>query len=126
VTGDQTITDEYVGLVSAFLKAGATYVVSTLWTVESAATALFMVEFYQQLQAGQRPSTALKATQTWLKTATRQKLIKWLDAVMPSLSQQRSLRLVLEDLRELLDTMDDTEPPYHHPYHWAAFTISGL
>jgi CHAT domain-containing protein len=126
VTGDQTITDEYVGLVSAFLKAGVTYVVSTLWTVESAATTLFTVEFYQQLHTGQSPKAALKATQTWLKTATRKKLIEWLDAVMPKLSQQRSLKLVLEDLRELLNTMDDTKPPYDHPYYWAAFTISGL
>jgi CHAT domain-containing protein len=94
--------------------------------VESAATTLFTVEFYQQLHTGQSPKAALKATQTWLKTATRDQLIEWLNAVMPKLSQQRSQKLVLEDLRELLNTMDDTEPPYDHPYYWAAFTISGL
>jgi tetratricopeptide (TPR) repeat protein len=126
VTGDQTITDEYVGLVSAFLKAGATYIISTLWTVESAASALLIVEFYQQLQAGQSPAAALKAAQTWLKTATRDKLIEWLDAAIPKLSQQRSLQLLLQDRRDWLDTLDSNDPPFCHPYYWAAFTISGL
>lgn len=126
VTGDQTITDEYVGLVSAFLKAGTTYIISTLWTVESAASALLIAEFYQQLPVEQSPAAALKAAQTWLKTATRDKLIEWLDAAILKLSQQRSLRLLLEDRRDWLHRLDSNDPPFCHPYYWAAFTISGL
>jgi CHAT domain-containing protein len=125
VTGDQTITDEYVGLVSAFLKAGATYIISTLWTVESAATAFLMVEFYQQLQAGTPPVAALKVAQTWLQSATSDQLIDWVNIVIPSLSQQRALQLILEDRRDWLNTLDNPNPPYSDPYYWAAFTISG-
>ncbi|NES23341.1 MAG: CHAT domain-containing protein, partial [Symploca sp. SIO3E6] len=52
ITGNQTITTEYVGLVSGFLSRGVSRVVSTLWTVKSAATALVMIEFYRRWQAG--------------------------------------------------------------------------
>jgi len=39
VTGTETIQADYVGLASAFLKAGASAVLSTLWTVESVSNA---------------------------------------------------------------------------------------
>ena len=123
VTGDQTITTEYVGLVSAFLKAQVGCVVSTLWRVESAASAILVVQFYRELQQGQSPPLALKAAQTFLRTAIRTDLIQWLDWAIPKLP--RSLSLILESERELI-TMMTTEQPYSHPYYWAAFTLSGL
>ncbi|MEQ9623550.1 tetratricopeptide repeat protein [Coleofasciculus chthonoplastes] len=126
MTGDETITDEYVGLVSAFLKAGVTYVISPLWTVESAASALLIVKFYQHLEAGQSPPMALKSAQGWLKTATRKQLVEWLDRVIPQLTKHKSLQLILQDQRDLLDRMENNDPPYCHPYYWAAFTISGI
>ena len=126
MTGDETITDEYVGLVSAFLKAGVSYVISPLWTVESAASALLIVKFYQHLEAGQSPPMALKLAQLWLKTATCKQLVEWLDQVIPQLVQYKSLQLVLQDQRDLLDRMENNEPPYSHPYYGAAFTMSGV
>jgi len=123
VTGDQTITTEYVGLVSAFLKAQAGCVVSTLWRVESAASAILLVQFYRELQQGQSPSVALKMAQTFLQTATRADLIEWLDWAIPKLP--RSLSLLLESERDVIAMMT-TEKPYSHPYYWAAFTLSGL
>lgn len=126
MTGDETITDEYVGLVSAFLKAGVTYVISPLWTVESAASALLIVKFYQHLEAEQSPPIALKAAQFWLKTANCKQLVEWLERLIPQLVQHKSLQLVLQDQRDLLDRMENDDPPYCHPYYWAAFTISGF
>ncbi len=125
VTGNQTITDEYVGLVSAFLKAGVTYVVSTLWTVESAATMLFMRQFYQNLQAKQLPPTALKNAQTWLKSATHEDLINSIQDAITQLSEQKALQLALEDEQLRISKLEENQP-YSHPYYWAAFTISGL
>jgi len=123
VTGDQTITTEYVGLVSAFLKAQVGCVVSTLWRVESAASAILVVQFYRELHQGQSPPLALKAAQTFLRTATRADLVQWLDWAIPKLP--RSLSLILESERELITIMT-IEQPYSHPYYWAAFTLSGL
>ena len=63
MTGNETITDEYVGLVSACLSAGAGAVLSTLWRVESEASMVLMVEFYRHLKQGLSLAEALKRAQ---------------------------------------------------------------
>ncbi|MEC4893724.1 MAG: CHAT domain-containing protein, partial [Oscillatoria sp. PMC 1050.18] len=123
VTGDETITAEYVGLVSAFLQAGVSYIVSTLWRIESAVSALLMVKFYQLIVDGTPPITALESAQTWLRTSTSEDLVIWLDAAINSLGNNIPLRLTLEDFRENLAMEEGI--PYGNPYYWAAFTISG-
>lgn len=49
--------DDWVGLVRAFLYAGAGAVVASLWPVEDRATAQLMARFYNALRAG-RPAVA--------------------------------------------------------------------
>lgn len=48
------------GLTSAFLYAGAQTVVVSLWKVADESTAVFMVEFYNQLLSGNDKSTSLR------------------------------------------------------------------
>ncbi len=55
--------DEMVGLVRAFLIAGAARVVASLWPVDDAVTAAFMAHFYRALRRGEPPSTALGEAQ---------------------------------------------------------------
>ena len=55
--------DEMVGLVRAFLLAGAARVVATLWPVDDAATEQFMAAFHGALAAGQPCATALQVAQ---------------------------------------------------------------
>jgi CHAT domain-containing protein len=55
--------DDWVGLTRAFLHAGATRVVATLWPVEDQATAVLMERFYQGFTAGADPVRALAAAQ---------------------------------------------------------------
>lgn len=55
--------DEMVGLVRAFLVAGAARVVAALWPVDDAVTAAFMSEFYRALIAGAQPAAALQQAQ---------------------------------------------------------------
>ncbi|NEO27972.1 MAG: CHAT domain-containing protein [Kamptonema sp. SIO4C4] len=116
--------DEYVGLVSAFLQTGVTYVLSTLWQVESFVTSLFMVQFYETLQQGKPPILALYETQQWLKTATPPTLSHCLDTSLNTLTTP-SLRKRLENRRNKLATLEPTTPPYANPYYWAAFIIAG-
>lgn len=52
--------DSIVGLSSAFIAAGASSVVSTLWSVPDAPTADLMTEFYRQLDNGQSSAHALR------------------------------------------------------------------
>ncbi|MBE9247070.1 tetratricopeptide repeat protein [Microcystis aeruginosa LEGE 00239] len=126
LTGKDGITTEYVGLVSAFLAAGATNVVSTLWPVKEISSAWFMVNFYQRLLAGESPAIALKNTQNWLKNITWQQLANWIEQLgqLPSLTEGvdrlevRAANILKEGSTIGLDQLTE----YSDPYHWAAYT----
>ena len=55
--------DELLGLIRAFLGAGASSLVATLWAVEDGATAQLMAHFYRQLTAGLGKGAALRQAQ---------------------------------------------------------------
>ena len=55
--------DDWVGLVRAFLFAGASGVLATLWPVEDVATATLMARFYGNLAAGTAEIAALAGAQ---------------------------------------------------------------
>jgi len=55
--------DDWVGLVQAFLHAGARNVVASLWPVEDRATGELMERFHQRLATGVSPVTALADAQ---------------------------------------------------------------
>lgn len=58
--------DELVGLVRAFLTAGARSVLASAWPVADASTAALMQGFYGLLVNGARPAAALRAVQRQL------------------------------------------------------------
>jgi CHAT domain-containing protein len=58
--------DERVGLVRAFLVAGASRVVASLWPVDDQITAAFMQHFYRALGTGESPACALRSAQNAL------------------------------------------------------------
>ena len=55
--------DDWVGLVQAFLAAGASAVVATHWRIDDSATAELMRGFYSRLHSGVGPSQALAEAQ---------------------------------------------------------------
>ena len=55
--------DDWVGLVQAFLFAGASHVMATLWPVQDRATADLMTRFYTALRTGQPEAEALAQAQ---------------------------------------------------------------
>lgn len=55
--------DEMIGLVRAFLVAGTSRVVASLWPVDDAVTREFMAAFYPSLRAGNSPAVALRTAQ---------------------------------------------------------------
>ena len=59
--------DELIGLQRAFLHAGASALVSTLWRVDEQATLWLMERFYQALMEGQDAAEALKSAQLALQ-----------------------------------------------------------
>jgi len=55
--------DELLGLMRAFLAAGAASLISTLWAVEDSSTAQLMDRFYRALAQGQTKGQALRNSQ---------------------------------------------------------------
>jgi CHAT domain-containing protein len=55
--------DEIIGLARSFFSAGAPSLLVSLWTVNDAATADLMIDFYRELLDGQSPAAALRHAQ---------------------------------------------------------------
>jgi len=94
-----TLADEYMGLSSSFLFAGAHNVLATLWRVDDNASRLLIENFYQGLNEGLSPVNALQKAQRHLR------------------------KMTIEELYERLKVpiADDFE----NPYYWAGFILIG-
>ncbi|MBW4673511.1 MAG: tetratricopeptide repeat protein [Desmonostoc geniculatum HA4340-LM1] len=119
-------SSEYVSLVNGFLNQGVPYVVSTLWTVESSASALAIVEFYRRLQPDKSAVIALAEATLWLKELTAGELTKWYEYVLNNLHPEEvRIRAYLATQLYRNSKMPSDKKLYNHPYYWAAFTITG-
>lgn len=72
-----------IGLPHAFLSAGASAVLVTLWRVDDQATALFMEEFYGEMRGGAAPATALQTVRhRWMTRLPRAHPAFWAPFVL--------------------------------------------
>jgi CHAT domain-containing protein len=131
LTGKNSVTNsEYVGLASAFLQAGAANVLSTLWPVNEISSAWLTIKFYQCLLAGDSPAAALHHAQSWIQNITVHDLITWIDQLetLPNLGfhRKKELKQAKRELQDIMDAGKGGEKPYSHPYHWAAYTLTGI
>ncbi|NER32712.1 MAG: tetratricopeptide repeat protein [Oscillatoria sp. SIO1A7] len=137
ITGNQTITTEYVGLASALMGVGVANVVSSLWMAESVSSALIMMEFYRLVRKEVPPALALKKAQGWLQNLTYGDLAQWYrlraaeirDSDLPWTRERKNAVRDLEDEAEIAEDaakMEENYCPYNHPYYWAGFTIAAL
>jgi CHAT domain-containing protein/tetratricopeptide (TPR) repeat protein len=140
--------DELIGLVRAFMFAGAPAILCTLWRVDERSTRLLMDYFYREAQAGVGFAEALKRAQLYLMRLTRQEafdaLVRLLvaDLLGPPVAPLEdahapSLMLALEAghayLKGLPKQDSSTEDPpgdpedliFADPYYWAPFVLIG-
>ncbi|WP_414563475.1 MULTISPECIES: tetratricopeptide repeat protein [unclassified Anabaena] len=123
---NQNLTTEYVSLVNAFLCGKIPHVISTLWAVESSASALVMIEFYRRLQENKSPVTALAEATTWLKELTAMELTIWYENLLNNLHpDELKIRAYLATYLYRSSKMIPDKKLYSHPYYWAAFIIAG-
>ncbi|EDN71094.1 TPR repeat containing protein [Beggiatoa sp. PS] len=95
-----TLADEYMGLSSSFLFAGAHNVLATLWRVDDNASRLLIEEFYQGLNDGLSPVKALQQAQRLLR------------------------QLSIDELYQRLN-VDRLPSDFKNPYYWAGFILIG-
>lgn len=78
-TGQSVVSggDELLGLMRAFLYAGASSLALTLWPVEDQATERLMTAFYTQLAQGRTKGAALRAAQLALLHPVEPERARW-------------------------------------------------
>ena len=129
VTNLETVDAEYVGLASAFLKAGVRQVVSTLWTVQSDASALLMLYFYRKVRRGCSASLALVKAIGWLRGLTDVKLERLYRRMLGRLSSEDKLAVWVRTELCRLEEMGVEQKRcrrFDAPYFWAAFMLTNL
>lgn len=105
----KVITGEgLLGLQRSFLAAGASSVVSSLWSIYDRSTPLFMANFYTILNEYEEEEIG------WFNS-----FLIWADWYEPELVDYKTLALRDAKLKML------EHPYYSHPAHWASFVITG-
>lgn len=105
---------EYIGLPAAFLLAGASVVVSSLWEVDEATPLLLMRHFYNGvLGDGLSPGRALSHAVKRLRALSTSGVEKELSGCV------RSARDVA------VQYFGSQGCPAEHPFHWAPFIVCG-
>lgn len=107
--------DEPMGLIRAFLSAGAQSVLVTQWSVEDLPTYLLMTHFYQRLTTtpDEPARKALFQAQRWLRQLTvagvRNVLARW----------------QTPDAQKWLQHRSDSDKLFVEPVYWAGFILVG-
>ncbi|NOQ61987.1 CHAT domain-containing protein [Mycolicibacterium fortuitum] len=109
---------EYLGIHSAFLYAGCSFVVGTLWPVHDLTATVFMTRFYRELLS--HPSADLhtvshcvRTVQQWMKTATVRNIEQFAAHTNPPI-----------DLPPQFSGYPNAVRPFDSPRHWAAFILT--
>ena len=106
-----------IGLTRAFMYAGASSVLVSLWNVNDASTAALMVEFYRNmLKKGMSKVDALREA----KLAMLRGELRLTDDGL-----QRDVAGIKPAMKASQPAGSDKSKDYTHPYYWAPFVLVG-
>ncbi|MEH1997524.1 MAG: CHAT domain-containing protein [Nostoc sp.] len=106
--GIAQITDDILTFSTGFLCAGAKSVISTLWTVDDLATALFSLFYYQYRHQGNKRLESIKKAQFELRTLTGETLTNIYKPKLSSFLTQKGKET--DTLRKKTQQERDTYP----------------
>jgi CHAT domain-containing protein len=114
----EDLPDEPLSLAAAVLHAGAAGVVGSLWSVADVSTMLLMARFHELRRAAATdPARALRDAQVWLRDSTNERLRRQLAV---------AAELPVPAIRPPAAAFWASARPYSHPFHWAAFSYTGV
>ena len=128
--GTDRTPDEYVGLPTAFLQAGADCVAASQWLVDASSTYNIILKLMSEHTEGLSPVHALRAAQCAFISGE-------FDSIQSQglLSKYRQSQLNLRTLAAYHDDENEPDTSSHagastltprSPYFWAAFSITGF
>jgi CHAT domain-containing protein len=111
LSGTETI-DEVISLPTGLLQAGVAGIAASLWSVADLSTMMLLTRFYDLWRKeDQEPTLALRQAQQWVRDTTSQQKAKYFEKTSP----------------DLFSFLILCKPDYFsHPFHWAAFTYTGV
>ena len=113
-TGLQGIenADEAISLPTGLLQAGVAGAIASLWSVSDLSTMILLTRFYDfWRKENLEPSLALRRAQLWVRDTTSQEKAKYFKPDRP-------------DLFQVLILLPPNE--FAHPFHWSAFSYTGI
>lgn len=115
---------EPYGLPRAFLYAGASSLMCTLWKVDDLSTTMLLEKFYEKLLSA-TPGTinkaeALRQAQEFLLKVSRGEVEGYLKK-----AEERGTVLPEDVEKETYEKINKSKHPFEDPYYWAPFILIG-
>ncbi|MDA5147590.1 CHAT domain-containing protein [Streptomyces sp. AD681] len=122
--GSLDLAEERLGLVRAFLQAGAESVLATLWPVDDLSAAMLLSDVYTRLRRGTPRAEALRQAQLALRRTSAREVRRYCLSQRP-LCVAPGERAQLDQALADLDGVPGDRLVFDDPYHWAAFQLHG-